>query len=392
MECRKYLLTIVIMLCLCVTVKAQDATYERSDSTLNVLYQSADWQQLIRTAEGMIKDSVDYPALRSKLGYAYMMTGNYSGAVLQFRQVFKNDSYNQEARYYAYLCHLYLNQLQSASYNASYLDTSKLAQAQTGKHKLLFVGVESGIKYTDEAYRDNAFYTRVFLTNRLSWKLQLDQSVSYFNQMLQNQSAIGDKFLNFYDQQWEYYGKISFPVSEKIILFGSAHYLNTKYKSTTYYNLIGGFGLKYAGTYADLQTDASWGYMLGQTMSQYNGQAVIYPLGNLNLYTISRLSLVSQQQNNQVIFSQGAGFKVFRHFWAETMAVFGKLDNYMENDGLYTYNSVDVTSFKIGETGFYQLSRHAQLRLNYTFENKRDAENQMNYHQHSFTTGVLWNF
>jgi hypothetical protein len=210
--------------------------------------------------------------------------------------------------------------------------------------------------------------------------------------MIQNQSGPEGRFLNFYDQQWEYFGKLSLPVSEKIILFGSAHYLNTKYKSVTYYNLIGGLGLKYEGAYVGLQADVSWGYMLGSNMSQYNGQAVIYPLGNLNLYTISRLSLVSQQQNNQVVFSQGAGFKVFRHFWAETMAVFGKLDNYMENDGLYTYNSVDVTSFKIGETGFYQLSRHMQLRLNYIFENKRDAENHMNYHQHSFTTGVLWNF
>ena len=392
MGCRKYLLTTVIMLCFFITVKAQDTNYERSDSTLNALYQSADWQQLIRTAEDMIRDSVDYPDLRSKLGYAHMMTGNYSAAVLQFGQVFKSDSYNQEARYYAYLCHLYLNQLQSASYNASYLDTTRLAQVQTGKHDLLFAGTECGIKYTDEAYRNNSLYTRVFLTNRLSWKLQLDQSVSYFNQMLQNKDLDGDRFLNYYDQQWEYYGKISLPLSEKIMLFGSAHYLNTKYKSTTYYNLIGGVGLKYSIGYADLQADANWGYMLGYTMTQYNSQAMLYPLGNLNLYTISRLSLVSQEQKNQMVFSQGMGFKVFRHFWAETMAVFGKLDNYMENDGLYTYNSVDITSFKIGETGFYQLGRHAQLRLNYTFENKRDAENHMNYHQHSFTTGILWNF
>jgi hypothetical protein len=33
-----------------------------------------------------------------------------------------------------------------------------------------------------------------------------------------------------------------------------------------------------------------------------------------------------------------------------------------------------------------------QLRLNYTFENKRDAENKLDYRQHSFTTGIVWNF
>jgi hypothetical protein len=359
---------------------------------LNALYQSADWQQLIRTAKSMITVGVDYPVLQNRLGYAYMMTGNYSASLLHFRQVFKNDSYNQETRYYAYLCHLYLNQLQAASYNASYLDSLRLAQTQTSKYNLLFAGAESGLKYTDNAYRNNALYTRVFLTNRLSWKLQLDQSVSYFNQMLQNPDINGDRYLNIYDQQWEYYGKISLPISEKIILFGLVHYLNTKYGNVTYYSLIGAAGLKYTGAYADLQADMSWGYMLGHNMGQYNGQTVIYPLGNLDLYTISRLSLVSQEQNNQVVFSQGVGFKIFSHAWLETLAVFGKLDNYMENDGLYTYNSIDVTSFKIGETGFYQLGRHMQLRLNYTFENKQDAKNQLNYHQHSFTTGILWNF
>ena len=388
----KYILTLICMLGF-FAGKAQEVNYERTDSVLNVLYQLGDWRQMVHVARGAIGGGADYPTLRGRLGYAYMMTGNYSAALQQFDRVFKVDSYNQEARYNAYLCHLYLNQLSGASYHASYLDTLKLAQLQTAKHSLLFAGAESGIKYTDEAYRDNSLYTRIFLTNRLSWKLQLDQSVSYFDQMLH---TVLDKDLdlrsNIFDSQWEYYGKLSFSASDRVVLFGIYHYLNTKYQNITYNSHIGTVGLKYSAPYLDLQADADLGNMLAHAMSQYNGQVMFYPLGNLNLYTISRASLVSQLGTRDVVFSQGLGFKMFRQFWAETMAVFGKLDNYTENDGLYTYNSVDVTSFKIGETGFYQLGRHMQLRLNYTFENKRDEENKLNYHQHSFTTAILWNF
>lgn len=373
--------------------RAQSTDFTRADSTTNALYDLGDWRQLIHVAKSAVDNGADYPALRSRLGYAYMMSGNYSAALPQFDRALKSDSYNQEARYNAYLCHLYLNQLSGASYHASYLDTLKLAQLQTAKRSLLFAGAESGLKYTDEAYRDNSLYTRIFLTNRISWRLQLDQSVSYFDQMLRTLlDKDGDQYSSIFDSQWEYYGKLSFSASDRIVLFGIYHYLNTKYQNITYYSQLGTIGLKYAAPYVDLQADADLGNMLGHAMSQYNGQVMIYPTGNLNLYTISRASLLSQLGTNDVVFSQGLGFKLFGHFWAETMAVFGKLDNYTEGDGLYIYNSVDVTSFKIGETGFYQLGRHMQLRLNYTFENKRDAENKLDYHQHSFTTGIIWNF
>jgi hypothetical protein len=333
------------------TARAQNTDFARVDSMTNALYQYGDWRQLIHVAKNAVDSGVDYPALRARLGYAYMMSGNYSAALQQFGQVFKGDSYNQEARYNAYLCHLYLNELQGASYNASYLDTFKLAQRQTSKYSLLFAGAESGIKYTDDAYRDNALYTRIFLTNRLSWKLQLDQSASYFGQMLHTLYDDGRQYSSIYDSQWEYYGKLSFAASDRIVLFGIYHYLNTKYQNITYNSHIGTIGLKYAASYVDLQADANLGNMLGHAMSQYNGQVMIYPNGNLNLYAISRASLVSQLGTSNVVYSQGLGFKLFRHFWAETMAVFGKLDNYAENDGLYIYNSVDLTSFKIGETG-----------------------------------------
>ena len=390
MAYRKHLLITAFLLNFCFA-HAQTLTYEQADSTSNALFKTADWEQLIRLGERSIESGIDFPVLRSRLGYARLMSGNYSAALREYNRVFKSDFYNQEARYYAYLCHLYLNQSPGASFDAGLLDQSQLNTGKIHTFDFLNAGFETGIKYTDNYYRGNAFYNRVSLSNRLTWKLQMDQSFSFFNQPLQNGGPPNDAD-NTSDRQTEYYGKLSYSLSERIILLGIYHYLNTNYQNISYNSHIGSLGLRYTGTYFDLQGDVDFGYMIDHHLTQYNAELFFYPRGNLNLYTISRISLLDQKSSDKVIFGQSAGFKALKNTWLETSVTFGKLDNYIGTDGLYIYNSFDVSSFMLGETAFYQLGKHAQLRLNYTFENKRDEPNNLNYHQHSFTTGILWKF
>jgi hypothetical protein len=331
--------------------------------------------------------------MRSRLGYARLMTGNYSAALRDYATVFKNDSYNQDARYYDYLCHLYLNQQQAASFDARYIDQTKLNAGKIDQFALVSAGVESGIKYTDNYYRGNTFYSRISIANRLSWKWQLDQSLFYFNQPIQFNSP-PDGFMDnsTTDRQMEYYGKLSYSLTGKVMLWGAYHYLNTNYKSISNNSNIGLLGIKYTGTYFDVHADVNFGYMIDHKLEQYNAGLFFYPLGNLNFYTMSRISLLDQKSSNQIIVSQSAGFKVLKNTWLETYATFGKLDNFIGEDGLYIYNSIDASSFMIGETAFYQMSKHIQLRLYYTFEHKKDEADNLNYHQYSATAGIIWKF
>ncbi len=395
MDHRKY--TLILAFLVAVTAgKAQDVkSFDQADSTSNALLQLADWQQLIAFGERSINSGFDFPALRQRLGNAYMVKENYSAALSEFAVVFKNDSYNQTARYYAYLCHKYLNQEPGASYNAAYVDTALLKSGQITPYGLINAGLETGLKFAADPYRGNASYTRVSLSNRLSWRWQLEQSLVYFNQAINNNNVQvpgAPLVTGTADQQLEYYIKLNYSLTENLILIGAYHYLNTNYESVTYSNNIGIAGIKYTGTCFNLQADVNLGNMIGHHLTQYNAGLMLYPAGNLDFYTISRGSYLEQNGSGSGIFGQSVGYKVVKNTWAETSATFGNLDNYIDADGLYIYNAIDATKLKLGETIFYQLSKNAQLQLNYTYEQKQDDNHNLNYNQNSITAGLLWKF
>lgn len=392
---RRYVLIFALIFYLN-TVHAQGQTFEQADSTSAMLFGKADWARLISLGQQAISNGVDFPELRSRVGYAYMMTGNYKAALKAYNKVFKNDSYSQDARYYAYLCHLYLNQEPGASYNGAYLDTAHLQSYNLSNFNILNAGVETGLKYPEDYYRGTATYTRVSMLTRLNWKLTLDLSAIYFRQSIDNKISgppdLPDNIImSKLDRQFEYYARLRYAITENIIILGAYHYLNTNYRDKTYNSQIGLLGLKFTGTYFDLQADVNFGNMINQRMQQYNAEITWYPLGNLNLYAISRGSY-QRQDNSRMIFDERIGFKFMKNTWLESSATFSNLDNYIDADALYIYNAIDVSKLKLGETAFYQLGKHAQLQLNYSFEKKKDETHNSNYNQYAITAGLLWRF
>jgi len=397
MDHRKHLLIFLCVLIVGIANAQTIKSFNEADSVSNAQYMAGNWRQLIVTGQRAIDAGFDSPALRQRLGYARLLTSDYSAALKEYAEVFKNDSHNQPARYYAYLCHKYLNQDPGASYNAAYLDTSQQKSENITPYGLINVGVESGLKYNNNTYRGTSSYTRVYLTNRLSWRWQLEQSVAYFSQYISGSTVQipGSALvatINSNDQQFEYYGKISYSLTENLQLMAAYHYLNTNYESVSYSNNIGFAGLRYSGTGFTLQGDINMGNMIGHHINQYNASVMYYPMGNLDFYTISRGSYLDQNSAGVGVFQQSVGYKVFKNTWAETSGTFGNLNNYIDADGLYIYNAIDGTKLKLGETVFYQLNKHVQLQLNYTYEKKQDEIHSLNYNQNSITAGLLWKF
>jgi tetratricopeptide (TPR) repeat protein len=87
MGIRKVVLISVLTLTTCLA-RAQIKTYVEADSVSNALYKSGDWKELIKISNDALKDQLDFVSLRSRLGYAYFVTGNYSEALIQYQQVF----------------------------------------------------------------------------------------------------------------------------------------------------------------------------------------------------------------------------------------------------------------------------------------------------------------
>lgn len=381
-----------------VMAKAQSVGYQQVDSISYAQYQAGQWKDLISYGNSAVAGNVDYPLLRLRIAYAQFVMGNYSGALVNYHAVLSEDSHNQMARYYSYLANKYLNKDLEAGYHASYLDTFTLNRDDIRPYAALEAGFETGFKISDNANRGAGIYNRASLTNRLGFRLQLDQSVAFFTQSISSNTAIfipgSTLAVNSFtstDSQFEYYAKLNFALTGDLSLIGAYHYLNTSFASTTNGSSIGLFGLKYSHPYFSLQADVNAAQVINTTFQQYNGALTIYPLGNLNLYTTSRASVQTNglQQN---IFNQTVGFKATKKLWLEAAAAFGKLDNYLDNDALYVYNAIDITQSRAAATAFYPFGRHIVAYLNYTYEQKQDYYLNTNYNQNSITGGFTWKF
>ena len=370
--------------------KGQTSTLQYADSTSNQLYNAGDWKQLIQFGNKTINSGIDFPGLRLRIAYALMMAGNYKKALEQYDIVLHADAYNSTARYFAALCNKYLNNDLGYSYNQGFL-TDKNGINSFG---LINAGIEGSAKENNDINRDNSYYTRESLSNRLSWRWELEESFAYFNQgifKLANNDGTGH-YHEAADNQLEYYAKISYALSQHLVIIGAYHYLTTELYKITYPSNLGLGGIKYSGTYADLQGDINFGRLDNKPLTQYDVKATLYPLGNLNLYATSKLSDSHLDAADHLIFNQTLGFKVVKNIWLESSVTFGNQDDYLDADGLYVYNAIDNTTFKCGETMFFQLGLHAQLQLNYTYERKNDTYQSLIYDQNSITLGILWKF
>ncbi|MDB5150520.1 MAG: hypothetical protein JWQ57_4540 [Mucilaginibacter sp.] len=392
MEYRKLTILFVLLFATLVTY-AQDNKLAVADSTAEQLYNAGDWKQLIRFVNKSVADSVDSPTLRFKAGYAYMLTGNYKAAISQFNRVLFKDPRNNTARLYAYYCNTYINNNNAASYNASHLDKETLHAIKLSPFGVTDAALESGIKLPNNDERDNGFFERAGIGLRLSWRLQLDQSFMLFTQNIFRSGYIDYKNqTGKTDRQVEYYAKAKYSLTNNISLLGAYHYLHTSYRTNTYQSNLGLLGIKYDTRYVDLQGDVNFGKLIDKTLKQYDAKVDFYPLGNLNLYTISRASVLNLSGVTHFIYGQSVGFKVLDKTWMETAATFGNQDDYLDADGLYVYNAIDPTKFKCGESVFYQLGNHALLNLNYFYEKKTDVYRAVNYNQNSVTLGITWKF
>ncbi|WCT12571.1 tetratricopeptide repeat protein [Mucilaginibacter jinjuensis] len=394
MDYRKYVILLFIVLCGFQKLKAQDNGFMVADSTSAALSKAGNWQEMINYGHQTLAAGTDFPGLRLRIAFAYFITNNYKEALAEYNRVLQKDAYNQTARYYAYYSANFLNNYLQASYNAGYLDKGTLRKEGVSPFGLLDMGVESGEKFVSSSRRGNGFYTHGGFSNRLGWRLQLEQSVIYYNQDIINRIGFGPRSDRYKlsDDQIEYFAKLSYMLNQNFTLIGSYHYLTTKYNSTIYRSNLWLAGIKYQGTDVDLQGDVNFGDIIKQPITQYNAKLTYYPSGNLNVYTISRLSDKYLKSKDHFIFNQAIGFKIVKNTWLESGVTFGSQEDYLDSDGLYVYNSVDNTKFKFNETAFYQLNIHAQLRLIYTYEQKADAYFPINYNQNSLTLGFLWKF
>jgi tetratricopeptide (TPR) repeat protein len=386
---RTLLTFLVCTISLPVFLQAQDNyTYARTDSVSYDLYQRGDWESLYQYGQQAVAAGQDFVMLRQRMGYAAFMLGNYSASISQYEKVLKEDVYNQAAHYYIYWSRVNLNQPELAMAEIKYMNSAAIPLPQQKASLINAAGLEYSYKKTDITTRGNAGYTRFLLGARLG-NVQMDQSVALYNQTINEPllTAVNNNSKIAINQP-EYYNRVHINLNRHWQLKAAWHYLYTPFNNFRYNNNLLLAGIKYYGSYLDLQADAIIGKLTDTSLQQYNLQLGLYPLGNLKLYSFST-GMIRQQAGTAFNFKQVLGVQVCPAVWIEGNITAGRFRNLAENDALYVYHAIDPNKSKAGITTYIML-KHFMVQLGYTNETRELFGTISTYTQQSITGGIIW--
>lgn len=393
MRCRK-LITIFIFLLACSKTQAQQTiSYEEADAKSYELYEKGDWKKLLQYGKDNVAQAPDFILLRLRMGYAAFMLNNFSEALKQYDAVLKNDSYNETAHYYSWLCRKYLNLGELADAHLKYFSAEALKKEAIQNFTVTQIGTEVSYKSTELKPRGNGIYTRIDLHTRLHRGIYMYHAGALYNQTIAEPklpAVTNNKSIAI--NQKEYYNKTIINLNKQWHLIGAYHYLYTPFNNFIYNNHIGLAGIKYNSYYFTVQADAIFGNMTDTALQQYNLQWGLYPLGNLNLYSFSTASLSNRNNKSAFNFKQVLGAKVLKFLWLEGNATFGSFSNFMENDALYVYNAIDKNKFKAGAAVYITLNSKITAQVGYTFEQRQLFQTINTFNQHSITGGITCKF
>jgi len=379
-----YKLTLCFLLfVLSIKLNAQEAVDSVSvDSLTYQYYLKGNWDELILTGNAAIENQIDFKYLRQRLGYAYFVKGNYYASQHQYEKALVFDQNDENTRLYLYYCGLYTGNTILACFHAAKL--SKKLQSQLGIKPFRIldaVDVEYNYKMNDEYSRSNPSYKRIGFNTKLGYRLNLYQTVSTYNQMVN---------VNVPTVQNEYFASLNWSLSAHTSLDAGYHYLSTNVDGTIYPG-----NLYFGGLYHTLNrfdvgiTGSELSNGMGN-FGQVGLQAGVRLPGKANVYLKSTVYQMLETNNNRVVFAQSAGSLFFKTIWLEGNLTLGNLKNYVDKNGLYVYNSLDETTFRTGGTIFWYVGRKLIFFGNYTYDKKLITDTNTNYNQHSYSGGLIW--
>ena len=359
------------------------------DSVSLYYFQIGNWDEIIRTGKLAEKNEVDFKWLQQRIGYAYVNKKQYYKSMQHYEKALTFDKEDEITHLYLYYNGINTGSTAYARYHAGKLsDTSKAYIDQEEIRLFDALDLEFSYKSPDTTAINNAYYQRIGLNTLLGYQFNLYQTFSNFSQSTDTTQT----------RQNEYFAMISWNPGAKTNLSLGYHYVGTRvdiYSNTYLYpgNIIYGkishklnrFDLSVSG--ANFNNDwidtKQFGLQLGVGFS-----------GENNIYLTSSFFKIYETSFNNTssrnIFKQTAGIMLFDRLWTEASINFGNLNHFIDNNGMYLYNSLDPSTFRTGLSVFGYVSKPLTLYINYTFDNKLIIISQQQYNQHSITGGIIW--
>lgn len=408
---------LVILPCLSGLNAQPKLTEKEADAKTFALYNAGRWDDLIALGETAIENNTDFFYLRMRVGIAYYSKSDYMSAIPHFEkavQFNRSDVTAQEYLYYSYVFSGRESDALALMYDMPFKLKKKLdvyskfiygVYAEGGyttnsdydQQKKFFSGGFPNI-YNEQEVVKSGSYISLNLSHQLGKNVKVFQgynniSVDKLEQIFE-QSA-GQRTFDLKSKQDEYYLNVNFNLGNGFDLTPAIHYLRVNYDDVDliYDKSINPWRTVFAETKTTLNdfvfflslTKNTDRFRLGfknsisnlnrATQVQNAAQVVYFPLGNLNLYTITDAVLFSNREwgskfKSYGIVDQKIGWKTFDFLWMEAGYTFGKIFNYSESDAYIVFNNTLGITDRITVNLITPVSRHIELSLRYQHYNQ----------------------
>ncbi len=437
---KRIFIIIVIVFIGIIKIDAQSKLDFKKVNELSLIYYySSEWDSLINIGAYAEKANIDYYYLNYRMAVAYFYKENYFASTYYFEKSLKQ---NSEAIDDDFFRLIYYKAILFSKQNNKVLKISRLhdtifdvysspykaeidlfylngnAKSKIGNKNLRMT---AGNNYSETYYQQSISmfgFGSNFLLNKnvgidfrySNSKLGMiaaieDEEYFYIRNFSVNQNSVNIK-PSFYignNQRIDVFIGGSFLKSD---VFGPLDTTKSEYGFTRLKTINYAGGLSYNYRYKNIELG------LSSVFSSYSAERNIqiglsllwYPFGNLNLYSLSEVSVFNTIVNKpRLIIYEKFGFKAMAKLWVEFSGFYGDVRNYSMISSNYSFeianHTLGIASTRIIYTINTKVDIFAsgQYWWRYTDKNELDINGNkliktIDYQQLNFIGGLKWNF
>ncbi|MBN2664348.1 MAG: tetratricopeptide repeat protein [Bacteroidales bacterium] len=408
----------ILLIIISLNLYSQELNYFYVDSASYSMYLNSDWKGLIKLGKKSMRNGIDFYYLKLRLGQAYFEQAKYLKAIPYFEDAYKiNPDYEFTQKY------LYYSYLYSGMKNQSLRVYSDFSPNVKHNIKILNKKIKgfdisfsiapnlTFVKNQNENYlTDFNLIAYTYLErNTTSFKLGLDYQLSKKIFLYQNfeltkdsyniikQSATFEGFdINLSTFQMRINSVFSYNFGNRWvanfnynIIFGKIEDISEDYLLSAtpsrwiysynfgYFQLSSGASISKQFSIFELKSHVNFFKTYEQNYLYAGADFLVMPLSNSNLYLKSSINYSLFEQNIQPkLISTELGFRLFKISFYGTYYM-GSINNFVECDGAYVYNSPETISSFFG--GGFSFAGTADNVFYFTFLPMQMEYNYYNY-------------
>ena len=404
------------------------------------LYYEQKWDSLLMIGEEAISKDYDYFFMRTRVGRAAFEKQLYIKAAKHFEKALEfneNDAFSIEYLYYSYR---YSGREAEARFLLSQLP-DYLSRPLGKPDRMPVLYIETGPAFTNhlstydkkhqkppgsysEVYLNrNSQYLLAGIVQPVNYRIRINAAAALLNfnkERIVNITGLDSLSGDYSVKQWEAYFSPTLNLNKKLSispafrLIGISHENPLQSEDTIVQKLIGPQGMKSYNDYAaggEIAYSTPYlTYSIGAWMihvdntdnTQLSGNIFARPLGNLNFYTSTTISLNSFKDTTRFLVNQMIGGRVYKKLWGEAFFTWGDLSNTGEQNIQVVYNAFEKIKYRAGTRLILNVNNYLKISLRYQIFFKEGTELfypdaskfrifSYNYQSHSITGGITWN-